>query len=250
MSADSPQVAKAIRIASLLLWLPHVIPLLVTDFTFANSNHLGLLIKIGLATTVTSIVAAKLPGDWLMVIAFVVGILTELAGYGMESAVKGDAGLDRRFWMVASAFHGLFAGILCKAKDIHDERYRPGYSIAERLYIVFPFTFGLWTGYVSVSGWSGVLVVFSSIFLCLATVGYGVVAQRLFRYYFAGQSIDLIDLITRMFTTSFGAVFSSLFIAIFLSVYLAIPFVSALLKLNALVSSIGIIVEIVVYDLA
>uniref|UniRef100_A0A146L5Y1 Uncharacterized protein n=1 Tax=Lygus hesperus TaxID=30085 RepID=A0A146L5Y1_LYGHE len=60
--------------------------------------------------------------------------------------------------------------------------------------------------------------------------------------------IDIIELVFKLFTTSFGVVvFSVLALNIFLTT-LAIPFIKALFSLNALVSSVGIIVEMLIYD--
>ena len=90
---------------------------------------------------------------------------------------------------------------------------------------------------------------FSSIFLCLATVGYGVVGYRIASYFGATEG-DILHLVSKIFTTSFGAVFGGLIITVGFVIYLAIPFVEALLSMNAIVSSVGIVMELLLYDLA
>jgi hypothetical protein len=250
LSSDSDAVAKAIRISALLMWLPHVAALIYTGAQGAVSAtyapFLGLQLLAAVGATYYS--AVHLSGDYLMAISGLIGLLVEISGFGMGEDTSRYA-LPNNFWIAITAFHGLFAGILCKAKDIHDGRYYRGYSIAERLYVVFPFAIGLWFGYIVNHGWSGVWTVFISIFFCLTTVGYGVVAHRIMRWVGVFDA-DLIELITRLFTSSFGAVLFTLAGTLFAVVYLAVPFITALWSLNALISSVGIIVEVVVYDIA
>jgi hypothetical protein len=247
---DGEQVENAIRITSVLLWVPHVVALVFTAAMGALSpSYVPIFAtQLILVMGVTYYAAMKLPGDWLMGVAAAAGLLVELSGFGIgEDTSRYE--LPNNLWIMISAAHGLFGGILAKAKDIHDGRYVAGHTIAERLYLVVPFAIGLWFGYVMTHGWSGVWVVFMSIFFCQTAVGYCVVVLRVVKW--AGVfDVDLIQLITRLFTSSFGAVLMTLVVTLFLVVYIALPFMQALWSLNALVSTVGIIVEVIVYDLA
>ncbi|KPI84973.1 hypothetical protein ABL78_5964 [Leptomonas seymouri] len=62
--------------------------------------------------------------------------------------------------------------------------------------------------------------------------------------------IDVIDLISKLFTTSFGVV---VLVVVGLNIFmtsLCIPFLKALFKLNALVSGVGIVIELIMYEIA
>lgn len=62
--------------------------------------------------------------------------------------------------------------------------------------------------------------------------------------------IDIIDLISKLFTTSFGVV---VLVVLGLNIFvtsLAIPFLRALSQLNALVSGVGIVIELIMYEFA
>lgn len=64
-----------------------------------------------------------------------------------------------------------------------------------------------------------------------------------------GVAIDFIELLSKLFTTSFGVV---VLVVVSINIFLtslAIPFIKALFQLNALVSSVGIIIELIVYDI-
>lgn len=241
---------STLHITSVLLWLPHALSIFwlslhsETD-SHVHTMHFFCLLFLAVCTNILSTRVQH--GDWLMAFSFLVGLVSELQGLGTSS--DPTMYLSRRTWMVVSGFFGCVSGVLCKAKDLQEGRYFEGHAIGERLYMVMPFTIGLWTGYIVNNGWQGVFAVFSSIFVCLATVGYAVVIYRIMRY-LGGFQGDLISLIDKIFTTSFGAVFSSMVIFVAFVVYLAVPFMSALLELNALVTAVGIITEVLVYDVA
>ncbi|KAK7198922.1 hypothetical protein NESM_000859000 [Novymonas esmeraldas] len=62
--------------------------------------------------------------------------------------------------------------------------------------------------------------------------------------------VDVIELISKLFTTSFGVV---VLVVLGLNVFmtsLCIPFLKALFKLNALVSGVGIVIELIMYEVA
>lgn len=65
-----------------------------------------------------------------------------------------------------------------------------------------------------------------------------------------GDGVDIIDLTSRLFTTSFGAVALGVVGLNIVVTSLAIPLLKALFSLNALVSTVGIVVELLVYELA
>lgn len=241
---------STLHIMSILLWTPHALSVFWLTLHSAEDNHVHFAHLIGLLilAVLTNILSTRVQaGDWLMGFAFLVGLISELQGLGTSS--DPDMYISRRTWMGVSGLFGCISGVLCKAKDLQEGRYFEGYALGERLYMVMPFTIGLWTGYIVNNGWAGVFAVFSSIFVCLATVGYAVVVYRVIRYV-GGFQGDLISLIDKIFTSSFGVVFSGLVVFIGFVVYLAVPFISALLELNALVTSVGIVTEVLIYDVA
>lgn len=245
------QLESTIRITSVLLWVPQAVGLGWMALGQPPSAQVFLAVFALITIAVTHIVAVRCErGDWLTFIAWTVGLMSEVYGLGVSH--EGDNpryAVGRMVWVFVAALHGLISGILSKAKDLHEGRYFKGYSLTERLYIVVPFTIGQWFGYVLMNGWSGIIAVFGSIFLCLSTVGYGVLAYKVLAYFGVFDG-DLISLVSKMFTTSFGVVFASLAAFVSFVVYLAVPFFMTLLQLNALVSSVGILVERVVYDFA
>jgi uncharacterized membrane protein YgcG len=62
--------------------------------------------------------------------------------------------------------------------------------------------------------------------------------------------IDVIDLISKLFTTSFGVVVLCVVGLNIFMTSLCIPFLKALFKLNALVSGVGIVIELIMYEVA
>ena len=236
---------KTITITSSLLWVPQSLVLLYMALDQEYSTQVVTLLFLTVTIATTIILATRFEhGEWLMAFSCLVGIVSEV--YSLGSGLS-SFGVSRHVWVLAAAAHGLFGGILCKAKDVQDGKHFKHHTIAERLYMVIPFVIGQWTGLIFNNGWSAILSVFSTIFLCLSTVGYGVVAYRMLDH-FGVLTGDLIGLVAKLFTTSFGVVFGVLFLFVSILVYLAIPFLDALLSLNALISSAGIVVEILVYD--
>ena len=243
--SDAKALEQTTLVTSMLLWVPHALALFYLALGATFQIQLLLLVESVATVALTVYVAKRLDGEWLMLVAWLLGILGELAGFGITEDPEWS--LSRNIWILVSIFHGVLGAILCKTKDIQDGRYYAHYSLSERLYIVVPFTMGQWMGFIVTNGWSGIFKTFSSIFLCLSTVGYGVVAHRIMAHFgiFKG---DVIGMIGKLFTTSFGVVFAGLSVSIAFAFYLAIPFIHSLLMLNAVVSSVGIVSEILLYD--
>jgi hypothetical protein len=240
-------VSRTILATSLWLWMPHTAALLYVAHHDGGASLLSMLIWTACIVGATVLTATKCErGDWLMVLSYAIGVVSESRFFSLDPATYYS--LPRWIWVMVSALHGLISGIMCKAKDMEEGRYYEGHTIAERLYLVLPFTLGEWTGFIITTGWSGVLLGMATIFLCLSTVGYGVFTYNIIRYF--GISGDLIGLVSRLFTTSFGVVFSSMVLFGAFVFYLAIPFVQSLMYLNALVGAIGIIMEISLYEIA
>lgn len=248
LEADSPQVRKTISVVAALLWVPLFVPVM---YVVSHSNNVAAQISTLAFSVVvlgsTWVTARLANGDVLMVLCALVGFLSELLVVG-EPDSEGTR-VSKNLWFLACAAHGLLSGILCKAKDIQDERYYDTYTVTERLYLVVPYTIGIWSAFVWMRGSDGLVEVFKSIFFCLALCGYGVLAHRVLQW--SGvYGMDLIALINHLFTTSFGVVFTTLGLAGLAVVYLGAPFVQSLLSLNGVVSALGILVEIVIYDIA
>lgn len=156
-------------------------------------------------------------------------------------------------------------------------------ALGERLYIVVPFWTGQWFAFILRHGWRGVFIENCVLILTLGMIGYTMLSFKLLRekvYRTSGRTtivryrrtvpisengndtsatvieeeeettVDLIDLISKIFTTSFGAVGVAVVAVNVFITMLAIPFLKALVKLNALVSSVGILVELFVYEMA
>ena len=249
LESDSPQVRRTIQIVSAILWVPYFVPVLytVSQSTFTTQLTVG---AFSLAVVLCTWLTAKFSsGDVLMVACALIGFFSEMLVIGEPGEGHESVKVSKNIWFISSAVHGLFAGILCKAKDIQDERFYETYTVTERLYLVIPYTVGIWTAYVWMKGIAGFVAVFKSIFFALSLCGYGVLGHRVLQW--SGvYGMDLIGLVNHLFTTSFGVVFSSLAGVALVAIYLAAPFVSSLLQLNAVVSALGILIEIVIYDLA
>eukprot|EP00758_Cryptobia_borreli_P012134 Tbor_TRINITY_DN571_c0_g1::TRINITY_DN571_c0_g1_i1::g.23344::m.23344 len=244
---DSITLDQTIIFSSIFVWMPYIIPQLYMALSSWDLQAFAILFVISiLGVLLTVYVATKHQGDWLMIIAFIYGVLGEL----IAVTLKPEQILSRNAGMVVSAIQGVFGGILVRAKDIKEGCYydTQTHTFADRLHFVIPFTIGQWMGFIVMNGWGGILKAFSSIFFCLATVGYGVVGYRIMLYFgiFKG---DIIALVAKLFTTSFGVVFFSLVFSVTFCFYLAVPFISNLLALNAVMSSVGIIVEIMMYEM-
>lgn len=249
LGSDNPKVANAVRTMSLILWAPQILGMsfVLLQGDMSAARLIAMLVYMIVIIATTYFVATKRSGDLLMVVMWLVGISSEVFNVG--STPSEIAPLPRNYWIALFAVQGVFSGILCKAKDVYDERYVSGNSVVERLYLVTPFTVGQWTAYVLLNGWGGLLNVVSSIFLCLATVGYGAMIHKYLSRH-GLYTADPAELISNVFTTSFGVVLTSLLLASFLIIYMAIPLISVLITMNAVVSSFGIIGELVMYDLA
>lgn len=249
MARELKNLDRIIKICSLIMWLPQALAMIYISLQPQNSWGSTLICTAWSAILISSTYFAATQtgssGDWLMLISIGIGILTEVANFGLTGeAPTTDA--PRVVWLIASAAHGLFAGILCKAKDLQELRFFAGYSIAERLYMVVPFTLGQWIGYVLAHGWSGIITVMSTIMLCLSTVGYGVFTFKIMRYF--GITSDIMLNVEKLFTSSFGVVFTVVVLFGGFVIFLAVPFLDTLLSLNALISGVGIVMEFIIYD--
>jgi hypothetical protein len=245
------RVAKASRISSICLWIPQLAALIYTCMINGNSYSVpGLILPVAVGLIgVTWAIGTKLRGDFLMLLCFFVGVGMQTFNFGCPTQDTCDI-MPRQLWLAACICQGFFSGILCKIKDVQDGRHFEHYSIGERLYLVVPYALGECVAHVYIFGlWVGMKNVFTFILLSLATVGYLVMTHKVFAW--SGvYTTDLIELLAKIFTTSFGAVFGVLVAVVGIVTYLAVPFVVNLLTLNALVSCWGIALEIIVYEVA
>lgn len=242
---DAASLENVVKITSLLLWVPHIAGLVYNSIDAPFSAQLS-TVAFGAVVFASTVVAAqKANGEMLMLVMFFTGLASELLSMGATESH--NYVVPRNGWVVISGIQGLIAGILCKAKDMIDGRYFEYHTIAERLYLVTPFTVGIWSAYIFLMGFSGFMQVISSVFFCLALVGYGVIAWRICAW--SGVlDMDLIQVVNHIFTTSFGVVFIGFVLTFVCVSYLAVPFVQSLLQLNGVLSSMGILVEMLVYD--
>jgi len=244
-------IDRSIGILSLLLWVPHTISVLYAayqDNAFDATSAVVTAMWVVGVTALTHITAVHVEqGDWLMLLAFVVGVMSEVSNFGLSGDVhEAEQGLSPWAWVVSSLAYGAIAGALCKAKDIQEGRYFQGYAIAERLYLAVPFTLGQYAGYVAVNGWAGLAKVFMSVILCLSTIGYGAFALQMCQYF--GINSDIVGLFDKLVSTSFGVVMSSTIAFGAFTFYLAGPFLNTMLSLNMISSGVGIVAEFAVYD--
>lgn len=242
-----PKVNRAVNHLSLLFWSPQLVGVAYTLLGADLTTVAVITVYMTVTFAATHYVATHYGGDLLMVLMWLVGISSEVVNAG--ASADGQHTLPKKYWLLLFAIQGVFSGMLCKAKDVQDERFSPSYSVVERLYLVVPFTVGQWSAYVILNGLEGLVNVFFSIFISLATVGYGALVHRTLARRNV-YKIDPVELVTNVLTTSFGVVLSALVAFSLLVVYLAIPFVSVLMNLNAVRSSFGIVTELMFYDLA
>jgi hypothetical protein len=236
---------NVVRITSLLLWVPHAVGILINSIDNTPANQVKHLCYSILCIATTFFVSRRFTGDVLMLTMFFIGLLSELLVIGYTPST--EYFVPRNGWVIISGVQGLIAGILCKSKDSQEGRFHEVHSLGERMHVITPFTVGIWCAYVLMNGLGGLVQVFSSVFFCLALVGYGVIAYRALSW--SGVfDMDLIAVVNHMFTTSFGVVFLVLLVTFVVVSYLAIPFAASLLELNGVLSSLGILVELVVYD--
>ncbi len=245
--SSSPQLSTAVRSMSILLWVPQLLGLCYTLLGSSTQTIVVTIVYMTAIMAATVIVAARYSGDLLMVLMWLAGLSSELLNLGIPEDLQWA--LSRTVWIALFLVYGLISGMLCKAKDIQDERFQEGYSVVERLYLVVPFTVGQWTSYVLLNGWSGVFNVFCSIFLSLTTVGYGALLHRVLARH-GVYRYDPIEFVSKIFTTSFGMVLTTVAGSVILVIYLAVPFLTVMMSLNAVMSSFGIIGELVMYDLS
>ncbi|TPP43110.1 hypothetical protein CGC21_30040 [Leishmania donovani] len=157
-------------------------------------------------------------------------------------------------------------------------------SLGDRLYMVVPFCTGQWFSFILHHGWRGIIVENGTILLSLSLVGYTMLSYKFLKRQVLRVSgrvtlsatarsrnqdaaedansadfpedvgevavVDVMDLISKLFTTSFGVV---VLVVLGLNLFmtsLCIPFLKALFKLNALVSGVGIVIELIMYEVA
>ncbi|KAF8280169.1 hypothetical protein TcYC6_0000810 [Trypanosoma cruzi] len=294
MSPNVRRMYVTLRVAAVLLWVPHSMALMYVVATTTTANSISTLFYVLTCSlfmiAVTYYFAVyKQCGEYLLIISWLFGVLSEEAwvfmfpdtvafaqrsrptflaapvvaggGGGGGTIVHaggsggGGGGVEdhdspRLLWIAVSMLQGIVGGILCKMKDIDEDRYYPTHAIGERLYVVVPFCTGQWLSFILQNGWRGIVVENLTILLSLAMVGYCVIGYKLLQEHTSLKKGDLIGFVEELLTTSFGVVFAvMLFGSIFVTL-LAIPFLKSLFSLNALVSSAGIILEYIVYEVA
>ncbi|KEG06411.1 hypothetical protein DQ04_14061010 [Trypanosoma grayi] len=271
-----------LRVAAALLWVPHSLASLYVAATAATTSVFLYVLAFSLvAIALTYYLAAyKQCGDYLMISAWVFGIVSDSAwtviapntkpifqnvlSFSSYSSAAADAAaasasaaassthdyeIPRFLWIAVAILQGVVGGMLCKLKDIDEDRYYPAHSIGERLYVVVPFCTGQWLSFILQNGWRGIVVENLTIVLSLGMVGYCVISYKLLREHTSLARGDLIGFIAELLTTSFGVVFTALVLGSVFVTTLAIPFLKSLFSLNALVSSVGIVLELIVYEL-
>ncbi|EKF26325.1 hypothetical protein MOQ_009986 [Trypanosoma cruzi marinkellei] len=291
MAPNVRRMYVTLRVAAVLLWVPHSLALMyvvaTTNTTTATSSISRLFYVLTCSLfmiAVTYYVAVyKQCGEYLLIISWLFGVLSEeawafmfpdtvafaqrsrptflsppvvaggggtIVNAGGSGGGVGDHDSPRLLWIAVSMLQGIVGGILCKLKDIDEDRYYPTHAIGERLYVVVPFCTGQWLSFIIQNGWRGIIVENLTILLSLAMVGYCVIGYKLLQEHTSLKRGDLIGFVEELLTTSFGVVFAvMLFGSIFVTL-LAIPFLKSLFSLNALVSSAGIILEYIVYEVA
>lgn len=263
-SSSAQRMYNTLRLSALLLWVPHTLASLYVLATMQSatvSTFIYVLIFNLVAISLTYYVAVyKCYGDFLMIISWVLGVLNEFAWVAVfpdddvahvmrQQPLVGSSDL-RLLWIVVSMLHGAIGGILCKMKDIDEDRYYPTHTIGERLYVVVPFCTGQWLSFILQNGWRGIVIENLTILLSLSMVGYCVVGYKLLQQHIQWKKWDIIGIVEELFTTSFGVVFTVVVLSSIFVTLLAIPFLKSLFSLNVLVSSVGILLECVVYEVA
>ncbi|AAQ15740.1 uncharacterized protein TEOVI_000583700 [Trypanosoma equiperdum] len=165
------------------------------------------------------------------------------------SALSSTAEGSRLLWLGVSMLNGIIGGALCKLKDLDEDRYYPTLDLGARLYVVVPFCTGQWFYFLLRNGWRGILLENLTIIIVLAIVGYTVLTYKLLKKHTPLAHGDVIGCFCALLTTSFGVVFAAVLVGNIFFTVLVIPFLKSLFSLNALVSSLGIVMEIIVYEI-
>ncbi|KAG8342336.1 hypothetical protein ERJ75_001402000 [Trypanosoma vivax] len=270
--------------AAASLWLPHFAAAMYAATDVAET--LRVLTFHFLAITLTYYVAVQKSGDYLLIVSWVLGVMSSstwgvpqsnqrvIFHHGTSSAGPPIAAIDagsadkgiasslpssllllgtaesgpRLSWIVVSMLHGTIGGFLCKLKDLQEDRYYPTHTVGERLYVTVPFCTGQWFYFVLYNGWWGFVVENITVLLVLAIVGYAVLSYKLFSTNNMLVRGDVVGFFHMLFTTSFGVVFAVVVTGNVIVTMLVIPFLKSLFSLNALVSSLGIVMEVIVYE--
>ncbi|ESL11723.1 hypothetical protein TRSC58_00520 [Trypanosoma rangeli SC58] len=285
MASNVRRMYLTLRLAALLLWLPHWLAFMYVAATTATATATALLYALACSLAsiaVTYYIAVYTQcGEYLVISAWLFGVLREevlsfvfpdtvaipqssrstflaypavagvmivhTGGGGVVAEDRSGTGL---LWVVVSMLQGIIGGILCKMKDIDEDRYYPTHAIGERLYVVLPFCTGQWLSFILRNGWRGIVVENLTILLSLAMVGYCVIGYKLLKQHTSLRRGDLIGFVEELLTTPFGVVFAVILLGSIFVTLLAIPFLKSLFSLNALVSSMGIVLEFIVYEVA
>ncbi|RNF10123.1 uncharacterized protein Tco025E_06842 [Trypanosoma conorhini] len=289
LTPNARRMYLTLRAAAVLLWLPHSLASMYVAATApaATAASLPCVLAFSLASIAATYYVAVCTqcGEYLMITAWLFGVLREEAWAAMfpdtvavpqsgQSALAswaaaaaeggvlartggggvvgsgGAHGSPSLLWIAVAMLQGILGGILCKLKDIDEDRYYPTHAIGERLYVVVPFCTGQWLSFVLQNGWRGIVVENLTILLSLAMVGYCVIGCKLLRQHTSLRRGDLIGFVEELLTTSFGVVFAAMLLGSVFVTLLAIPFLKSLFSLNALVSSVGIVLEFIVYEAA
>eukprot|EP00759_Apiculatamorpha_spiralis_P040302 PhF_6_TR38925/c0_g1_i2/m.58233 len=261
-NVDPIVLRQVLLVSSTTLWTPLLGVFIYTSATSPiefvhNTTSIICIGSLVIGMTVYSAMCAS--GDWLMLISALAGFLGDVIGfhdtcYGTPSSNPGTTGEEehtrnvyRTRWLVGCLLFGMAAGILCKTKDIAEGRYSKRYYITERLYIVTPFAIGECAAHLLSCGWRGFLDVIYLNFLSLATVGFVLLVHHILKK--AGlYGTDLIGALTTLFTSSFGVVAGVTGLTSASVYFVAIPMMQKLFNMNTLLSSFGIAMEVIFYD--
>lgn len=206
------------------------------------------------------IIGTRLPGEFMMAAFFMLGFAQEYFGIGVYSrnaeAVAIFANFGPVFWTALEALTGAFCGVFCRSKDLLESRsYTFRKSYAHRLNMHAVYMIGVWVAVIARSGWHGLFVVYSSIFILLSVVGWGLFALRVIRSYMtqsneSGRAPDLLSIMASLANASFGKVMVLGGLALAVVAYLLVPIVQTLTQHlpHTMLGALAILVEFTVYD--
>eukprot|EP00760_Papus_ankaliazontas_P035774 PhM_4_TR8016/c0_g2_i1/m.68395 len=241
--------------AAVVNWLPPLVAYVITGGT----HILFFTCAVAIVATLSVYISRTSNGDWLMLIAYILGILCDF--YGFESQCSNTAltvpktdeekavrQWNRMVWLVASLATGVISALFCKTKDVYDGRYRRSYFATERLYVSLPAVLGECTAHLLACGWRGFTDVFAVTFLMLATVGMCLLIYRVLAQY-GVFTTDLVGAIIKLFTSSFALVLFVVCVTLIAANLVVIPLLNKLFEMNTLLSSFGVAMEVLFYDI-
>jgi len=254
---DEVALQRILLGCSVSLWMPLLSVFVYTNFTSPVAFVHNAVSVAALGITVaclTVYITLKASGDWLIFTSFLAGFVGDHLGFqdtctpqSVEPLNVSSRNQTRVMWLLGCLLFGMIAGVLSKAKDVADGRYSPRYFLSERLYIVAPFAIGEAVAHLWNCGWVAVLDVFVLNFLSLATVGFCLLVHRILQK--AGVwNTDLIGAVMTLFQSSFGSVVGVVSVTLLSLFFVVIPMLQKLFEMNTLLSSFGIAMEIIFYD--